>query len=361
MSNLGLDDRTTRLICGKRVWDELTPILLPYSKSISAAIAYIGPEAAHHLPITAGSSIIVDASEHSVRSGSTDPRVLLAWLEGGVKVYSLNNLHAKMILAEGAGDSHDRFLAVGSSNASDASATRLYESMILTDNDETLDEARDSLIQWKTLAGGPITIQQLKALIEIYAVDRLEPTPEPDGDIDTDPEPDTDRTPWPRPTSVYVAPITLDGEPSEEAVHQGEKLARDFGCADEDQEDEWFAITMFWWDENNDPSYDPNWKYAEGAHIIAVHGTKSGQMRASSKLTEPGRVVHSYTETDGAWSRTYYYMHTKLSDEVHTLSELKGALASAKVDLDYASRYIRPRVIDALLGIWTDIDYTPNF
>jgi hypothetical protein len=357
MADLGLDNRTTRLICGRYAWKELSPILEPYSRTVTSAIAYIGSQAAQHLPLNVGSSIVVDASDRMVRSGATDPRVLLAWVKSGVKVYSLANLHAKTILADRASADNPAFLAVGSANASGASANRLYESIMLTDNAETIEEARTALIEWKTRAGSPLSIKQLEELVKHYKADgNGDKEPEGDSEPDGDNEYDDSETPWPRATSLHIAPIGLAGDPSEEALHKQEELAEQYDCAEE-EEQYWFDIKMFWWDQDTDPTYSSEGTYPEGSHVIVINGTKSGQMRATSKLSEPGRVVHRFTEDLGRLTRTYYYLHTKLSDEEHTLADLKAALASVNDHVDYDRQYLRRRQIDAMLDLWTDIDY----
>lgn len=357
MSELGLDHRTTRLIAGRKAWGELTPILKPSERIITAAIAYIGSPATQHLPLSAGSSIIVDASDRMVRAGSTDPRVLLAWVKSGVKVYSLANLHAKMILADSASADSPSFLAVGSANASSASANRLYEAIMLTDNDETIEEARTALIEWKTRAGSPVSIKHLEGLVKQYkADDNGDEEPEGDSEPDDDDEYNDSETPWPRATSLHIAPIGLAGDPSEEAIHKQEELAEQYDCAEE-EEQYWFDIKMFWWDQDTDPTYSSEGTYPEGSHVIVINGTKSGQMRATSKLSEPGRVVHRFTEDLGRLTRTYYYLHTKLSDEEHTLADLKAALTSVNDHVDYDRQYLRRPQIDAMLDLWTDIDY----
>lgn len=357
MTGPGLDDRTTRLIFGQRTWDDLTITLSPYSNTITAAIAYIGSSAAQHLPLSGGSSIIVDASERVVDSGATDPRVLLAWVKDGVKVYSLPNLHAKMILADRNSDSNAPFIAVGSANASGASANRLYESVVLTDNDQTVEEARTALIEWKTRAGSPLSMRRLEELVKRFNADpSSSEDPESDSGAHIDNENGGPATPWSRPLSLCIAPIGLAGDPSREALHMQEELAEQYDCSEE-EEQYWFDIKMFWWDHDLDPTYASEWTYPEGSHVIVVNGTKNGQIRATSKLTEPGRVVHTLRENSGRLTRTYYYLHAKLSDEEHTFADLKAALASVNDHVDYDRQYLRRPQIDAMLDLWTDIDY----
>ncbi len=108
-----------------------------------------------------------------MRAGSTDPSVLAEWIGGaGVGVYSLEGLHAKMILAESAGGSRPAFLIIGSANLSGSSAARLTESVILTDSRDCLDEARSELLAWKIRAGKPLTLEEVRALGEHYGADR---------------------------------------------------------------------------------------------------------------------------------------------------------------------------------------------
>ena len=95
--NLGLDDRSARLIHGRDVWTEIRGLLSGYS-AISAAIAFVGPDADQHLPLRGPATIVVNAGDNALASGWTDPEVLLRWTRRGVRVYSLASLHAKVLL-----------------------------------------------------------------------------------------------------------------------------------------------------------------------------------------------------------------------------------------------------------------------
>ncbi len=355
MSELGLDDRTARLVAGTGAWAQIAPILKPYARTITAAIAYVGSEAARQMTLAKGSTIIVDASERSVRAGSTDPAALLEWAKAGVMVYSLENLHAKMILASRPDDEHGSFLAVGSANVSAASANRLYEAIVLTDSGDALDEALHTLMHWKIRCGAPLTVTQLKNLEAVFASKRENDHYDgATGNDDLDEEEAV--MPWLRPTSIYLARVRGRDDASEEAIHKFDELAKRYGCVD-DNVGGGFEIDMCWWDDEADSNYQPTQKYVEGAHMIAVTTTPAGHIRRTSELVAPGRIVHIFNDKDDSPPKTYYYLYRKLSAESHTFKDAKDALAAVGVSADFARHYLSARSIDALLGIWTDIDY----
>jgi hypothetical protein len=120
---------------------------------IFAAISYV----TEPLPMEAGDVLIVDLSLHAVRSGATNPRVLIPLLDRGVDIRMHPDLHAKVILIGG------RRLYVGSMNSSDASRARLVEAAVETTDREALLGAAGWL---KALAGDATTVtrSKLKAL-----------------------------------------------------------------------------------------------------------------------------------------------------------------------------------------------------
>jgi phosphatidylserine/phosphatidylglycerophosphate/cardiolipin synthase-like enzyme len=68
---------------------------------------------------------VVDASERAVGAGQTDPGEILYFINRGVKVHSVENLHAKVfVLADAA--------VMGSTNVSRRSAVLLQEAAVLT-------------------------------------------------------------------------------------------------------------------------------------------------------------------------------------------------------------------------------------
>lgn len=158
--NLGLDDRSARLISGRDVWSEITRLLSGQTR-IQAAISYVGSDADQYLPLKGPASIVVNAGEDALTSGRTDPTLLLRWARRGIRVYSLSSLHAKVILAEG----DPAFVLIGSANAAWSSANRLEEAVLLADERDTVDEARAAVARWKQLAGEPLTQEWLQQAV----------------------------------------------------------------------------------------------------------------------------------------------------------------------------------------------------
>ncbi|WP_430331418.1 phospholipase D family protein [Rhodococcus sp. ACT016] len=275
-----LGDRTARVIAGRDVWDELTPLLAPYSTSITAAVSYVGSGASDIVKIRRGSSIIVDADRRTVRAGSTDPKVLLFWINSGVKVYSLKNLHAKLILAEAVDVKHDAFAVIGSANLSQSSATRLFESVVLADG-ECFDEVRDALIEWKSRAT-LLEAADLEDLADEFGADRTMPEGDAEGDGDEDSD-DDDGERWLRPTVLHLAVVDSESEPTEEAEAMAEELSGEYGL-DENPD---YRIDMFWWDDAE------GIRYGDGEQVILVEGTKSGRPRRNGAVGEPGKLVHT--------------------------------------------------------------------
>jgi hypothetical protein len=156
--NLGLDDRSARLIHGRDVWTEIRGLLSGYS-AISAAIAFVGPDADQYLPLRGPATIVVNAGDDALASGWTDPEVLLRWTRRGVRVYSMTSLHAKVMLAEG----HPSFALIGSADVLSTSGRVLEEAVLVADERETVDELRNAIAGWRRRAGDPLTEAWLQA------------------------------------------------------------------------------------------------------------------------------------------------------------------------------------------------------
>jgi len=206
--NLGLDDRSARLIHGKDVWSHIRN-LLSGSRRISAAIGYVGADADAYLPMRGPGTIVVNAGDEALTTGSTDPNVLLRWTRRGVRVYSLPSLHAKVILVEG----DPSFVLVGSANVSWSSANRLDEAVLLADERETVDEMSTAIAAWQLEAGEPLTQEWLQE-----AVRRAQPAPPR-----PQPEHDPQRSGGSRPSgfekSVTAVPQSVDSDSFPDLEH----------------------------------------------------------------------------------------------------------------------------------------------
>ena len=122
------------------------------------AVAFFGKGAAKQLPLKKGSVLVVDASEGRVKAGQTCPADLIALIKKGVKVFSVDNLHAKVFAFRRVG-------FVGSTNVSQTSANGLVEAVLRTSERSTLGEIREFV---ESLAREPVGIEHAKRLADLY-------------------------------------------------------------------------------------------------------------------------------------------------------------------------------------------------
>jgi phosphatidylserine/phosphatidylglycerophosphate/cardiolipin synthase-like enzyme len=88
-----------------------------------AAIAYFTKDL---VGFRAADVLVVDASSHAIRTGQTDAKLLQKLHRAGVRLFSQEGLHAKVLLLDG-------YSVVGSANMS-ASSARLIEAAVISDN-----------------------------------------------------------------------------------------------------------------------------------------------------------------------------------------------------------------------------------
>jgi hypothetical protein len=126
-----------QFIAGRKVvWGKLDDLFVSGSGKRRAAIAYLGADAALLLHRwRKGDLVICDASKSTLQAGSTHPAALEALIERGVRVVSVDGLHAKVVVV-------GTHAAVGSMNASKSSAGALTEAVIVTESEAVVKEAR---------------------------------------------------------------------------------------------------------------------------------------------------------------------------------------------------------------------------
>jgi hypothetical protein len=122
------------------------------------AVAYFGAGASRLLPLSKGSRLVVDASERAVASGQTCPADMLKLQKGGVAVYSVPNLHAKVFVL-------GRAAYIGSTNVSSRSAGQLVEAVIRTNESGAV---RGALQFVREHCLHELTPQILKRLAKLY-------------------------------------------------------------------------------------------------------------------------------------------------------------------------------------------------
>ena len=88
-----------------------------------AVVGYVGVDAPTVMPLRLGDTLVCDASEVAIRTRLTSAKALAAFHRGGVALFTVDGLHAKVI----AGTS---FSWVGSANASKNSQDNLIEASV---------------------------------------------------------------------------------------------------------------------------------------------------------------------------------------------------------------------------------------
>jgi hypothetical protein len=124
-----------------------------------AAIAYVTKGL---LDMRRGDILVCDASELSVKTGQTDPKVLLAHVRKGVSVWSHPGLHAKAIV-------RGQVAVVGSANSSNASAAGyLAELVAILRRRPAVAAIRDRIevIARRSIALDPVTLGRLSRLFK---------------------------------------------------------------------------------------------------------------------------------------------------------------------------------------------------
>ena len=91
--------------------------------AVIAVVAYVGADAPRIMPLRRGDSLVCDASTGTIKGRLTSANALLKYHRRGVAVYSLDDLHAKVICTR-------RFAWVGSTNASANSRDNLIEASV---------------------------------------------------------------------------------------------------------------------------------------------------------------------------------------------------------------------------------------
>jgi hypothetical protein len=152
-------------ISGSQVWRRITAAAKASNKPAYVAVAYFGKEASRLLPLTRGSRLVVDASEHAVKSGQTHPADLKRLVRKGVRVYTLANLHAKIFV-------FGSKAFVGSANASRRSSSALIEAIVVT-TDKSAVKAVRALIERHCLQ--PLGPEELDRLQSMYRPPHLPP------------------------------------------------------------------------------------------------------------------------------------------------------------------------------------------
>jgi hypothetical protein len=109
---------------GTSPWKAITKDVVRKRRGpVIASISYVGTKASEVLPLRKGDFLICDASERAIKQGVTSAKSLAAYRRKGVRVFSHEGLHSKVVATE-------QFAWVGSANASGNSRDNLTEASV---------------------------------------------------------------------------------------------------------------------------------------------------------------------------------------------------------------------------------------
>lgn len=139
------------------VWERIQSTAAATRRPALVAVAYLSKGASNLLPLVENSRLVVDASEAAVKAGQTHPADLLKLAKRGVRVYSVNNLHAKLFV-------FGSRAFIGSANASNRSANGLLEAVVETTDKKTVKAAREFVHSLCQRELGPEMLKKLQKL-----------------------------------------------------------------------------------------------------------------------------------------------------------------------------------------------------
>ena len=153
---------TTTLVT-TAIWPELTRAVRRSKRACLVAVAYFGQGASKLLPLPSGSRLVVDASDGAVTSGQTSPAELARMAKRGVRIFNVQNLHAKVFVT-------GTKAFIGSANASQRSAHMLVEAVLCTSDHKAVSASRIFVRELCRQELGP---QAIKRLSKMYRPPRV--------------------------------------------------------------------------------------------------------------------------------------------------------------------------------------------
>lgn len=148
---------TTKLVT-ENVWPFLTAAAKATNLPAMCAVAYFSEGASRLLPLRSGSQLVVDASEASVAGGRTCPKDLILLWQRGVRIFSVENLHSKLLVLGSRA-------YIGSANASSHSANTLLEAVLVTTDRKSVSAARAYV---RSLCLNDLGLEELRRLSGFY-------------------------------------------------------------------------------------------------------------------------------------------------------------------------------------------------
>jgi hypothetical protein len=147
----------TTFLANETLWQTLRT-RIKSARSVDAAIAYFGKGGASILPLRKGHRLIVDMSVPTVKAGGTDPSEIEKLIKRGVRVFTRENLHAKVVVI-------DKTVVSGSANVSSRSQKILDEAALATNDRVAVRRAREFI---ERLCTEPVRPEYLKTCKSLY-------------------------------------------------------------------------------------------------------------------------------------------------------------------------------------------------
>lgn len=153
-----IEVRKMKFLSLQEPWIDIAEVLGKTILKTHCAIGYIGINAPKILLLKAGDVLVCDASDATVKSGSTYPEALLEYAKIGVSIFSVPGLHAKVLV-------NGNNAWIGSMNASDSS-TSLIEAAVRLENKSTVQAALKFITDFKRVSI-PLSESDIERLINL--------------------------------------------------------------------------------------------------------------------------------------------------------------------------------------------------
>jgi hypothetical protein len=310
-----------------RIWPRMRAAVKRQPGRCRIAVAYFGSGGAKRLPMTRGSTLVVDMSEHVVKSGQTNPAEIVTLLKKGVDVHSAPGLHAKVFVV-------GRQAFVGSTNASQNSESALIEAVVRSGDPLFVATCRDFV---QSLAGERITLHQAKAMMKVYRAPRF---PGKRARRKTD----SSLRGVPQHSRLWL--VSLKEGDWDDEDYAAEKAGQP-AAKQRLKSTKWFKVDDFRWNGNDRLANE----LERGELVLQV--TKTTRSR---KVVEPvGRVIHLRRYSRRGHHRIMVFLETRKrlrKKPLHGVLALLGPSAKRLRRLDTAQECRNLGLSHSILNLW---------
>jgi hypothetical protein len=190
-------------------------------------------------------------------------------------------------------------------------------------------------------------------LVEVVTEPEPEPAPAPPTQVARA----TVRVPWPRPKTVYLAPLIEADDPSLEALYQLDRLETEYGLTGSSHPQPGdYEIEAFYWDEKPHSAGEPNMTYPIGSHVVPIDSPSGRRIPTTAMVSPPGRVLDSYTDHLRQPPRRYFFVLVQVAP-TRSFKELRTALATIKEKPEFDHPYFMQHKIETILKLWPSASY----